>query len=240
MNDFYVYIGVHPDTEESCYIGKGRGQRIGDHSPLLKKGTHPNVRLQSIFDRHGPILWAKLHEGLSEREAFEIEKALVALLGRGRGKPLCNKTDGGDGTSGHKHTEEARARMSRAQKGHYVSPEARAKIGAAHRGKKLSPEHRAKFIAHNHEPKSPEHLAKIQAAKIGRPRSAETKQKLSEALKGRKQPARSPEYRKNISEHKKRWWAEQRVAMVALGMEPTFAGIIRNAQAKRAALKGAA
>jgi hypothetical protein len=79
-------------------------------------------------------------------------------------------------------SEEARAKISAANKGRKATPEARAKISAAHKGKKRTAEHRAKISAaqkgKKHTPEtrdlfrivnagrkiSPEHRAKIVAS----------------------------------------------------------------------------
>ena len=83
-----------------------------------------------------------------------------------------NLTRGGEGTAGHT-----------------VSTEARKKISDAHRGKKLSEEHRQK-------------LSKAHKGKKRKPRTAETRRKISEAQKGksRKSKPHTPETRKKIGE----------------------------------------
>lgn len=110
-----------------------------------------------------------------------------------------NRTDGGGGGLGFKHTPETRAKMSASRMGeknpHYGkhhSAEMKAKLSAARKGENsplygipLSDEHRAKIgAAHRGRPKSPEHCAKLSAAKMGKQLTAETCAKMSAAQSG--------------------------------------------------------
>jgi len=80
-----------------------------------------------------------------------------------------NMTNGGRGTQGRPHTEDAKRRISASGRGRVVSAESRARIAASHRGKHLTIEHRAKLAA----------------AKLGKkmpPRSAIHRARISEGL----------------------------------------------------------
>lgn len=130
-----------------------------------------------------------LHCDLDERDAFEIEKALIAHYGRQQfGGVLCNMTDGGEGVSGVMMSEQSRAKMSEAKKGkpgRPITPETRAKIGNAHRGKVISAEHRARVGMANSERKvSDTTRAKLSAVHKVRPKSAETRASMSAARLG--------------------------------------------------------
>ncbi len=78
-----------------------------------------------------------------------------------------NMTDGGDGTPGRRHSDEAKKKISAASKGHCLSLESRQKISSAHIGKRLSFEHRQKLSAAKTGRKRPlrtaEHCARISA-----------------------------------------------------------------------------
>ena len=184
---FYVYVGEHPVHGFPIYVGKGSKRRFLVHNYDLLRRTHRNKGLQRIYDDHGPIIWTKVRENLSEQEAFETEIALIDYFGRGKSGTLCNYSDGGDGPSGHRHSAEARAKISARNKGLKRTPEqcekirllklgtkmtaeTRAKISAASKGRKKSEEHRAKIRTSNlgkkrpFRHKSPEHNAKVSAA----------------------------------------------------------------------------
>ena len=102
--EYYTYAYLREDGTP-YYIGKGKGNR------LYKKGSRvfaPPPKNRIIF----------LKENLTEQEAFKHEIYMIAVFGRkdlGTGI-LHNKTDGGDGTSGHKMSEICRNKLSNLKK----------------------------------------------------------------------------------------------------------------------------
>lgn len=94
-NRFYTYAYLREDRTP-YYIGKGEGKRLYKKS----KGEigKPTDKSRIIF----------LKQNLTEEEAFRHEKYMIAVFGRidlGTGI-LRNKTNGGEGSSGCKYTEE--------------------------------------------------------------------------------------------------------------------------------------
>lgn len=89
MSDiFYTYAYLRKGNRTPYYIGKGRGKRAYD-------STH-NVKVPDDKDR---IIFLK--QNLTEEEAFNHEKYMIAVLGRkdlGTGI-LRNMSDGGEGHS---------------------------------------------------------------------------------------------------------------------------------------------
>jgi hypothetical protein len=120
---YYVYALFRPAGFERegipFYIGKGKGKRWLDHEKVSE--AHPNKHLTAIVKKAKrldlEIPKIKIRENLTEQEAFEIEKAFIKAIGRGKNGPLVNMTDGGDGSSGWKHSPEWRASMSQTMKG---------------------------------------------------------------------------------------------------------------------------
>lgn len=96
--DFYVYVLFRPNGVP-CYIGKGRGPRW----KRLSSGNR-NPHVDNIIKSAGGCIPAiKIREGLSEKNALDIERALIAAIGRkDHGGPLVNMTDGGLGYFGCK------------------------------------------------------------------------------------------------------------------------------------------
>jgi hypothetical protein len=135
---FYVYI-LFRLNGIPCYVGKGKGDRWVRHEGCSR---HSNIRLRSIIAQakaSGKDLpKCKVAENLTESEAFELERLLIGLMGRGRNGPLVNLTDGGEGPAGMKQTPESNVLRSAALKGKPKSPEHAAAVGAAHKGKKRS------------------------------------------------------------------------------------------------------
>ncbi|HCH8414793.1 TPA: hypothetical protein NNQ18_004603 [Salmonella enterica] len=80
---FYVY-GVYGADDELLYVGKGTGNRFTSHL----RGASSNRFVNEYFFSNGQdgcIYSKKLYEDLTEQEAFDIEKELIASL-----KPHCN------------------------------------------------------------------------------------------------------------------------------------------------------
>jgi len=140
-------------------------------------------------------------EGLSEDEAFELEKFLISFIGREiHGGPLVNLTDGGEGSSGLVHTEENREFFRRLhtgnkyRKGCITSPESRELQRQAKLGQTLADEHRKKIgESLKGRQKSPEECAAISAGKLGKKASDETKAILKASNR-----SRDPEVRERI------------------------------------------
>lgn len=175
---FYVYVLFRP-SGLPCYVGKGQGDRWLEHE---RGATNPH--LENIIKKskaEGRTLFrGKVAEGLTKADAFALEMRLIKEIGRAAtGGPLVNLTDGGDGPSGYRHTEETKRRVGEAGKGRHHTPEAREKIRAAHTGAKRTEEAR---------------LAMSMAQK-GREVSAEHRAKIRETLKGRRP---SPEHMERL------------------------------------------
>ena len=92
-NKFYVYEHATEDGDV-FYVGKGTADRA-----WAKTGR--SRYWNNVARKHGRVVHI-VRDGLSEPEAFEIEKRLIALHGRrdeGNGT-LVNLTPGGEGKSG--------------------------------------------------------------------------------------------------------------------------------------------
>lgn len=137
----YVYFDKHP-----VYVGKGQKTRCFDHFNL-------NTRLGYLIrkrEQQGIKLDLQIYPCESEQKAFELEKFLINRIGRedqGRG-PLFNLTDGGEGQSGLKHSEETKKKIStglignknglngKSRTGQKHSPETKEKMSKSLTGKK--------------------------------------------------------------------------------------------------------
>lgn len=192
---YYVYVYFDPTRElEAFYVGKGKGER--SHCHLTRTDKHPFTHRIQKMARHGVIPIIERYEGLSEEAALALEIALIAEIGRkdmGKG-PLLNLTDGGEGASGAK-----------------VSDDTRKKMSVSH-SNECHP-----FYGKHHSVETKE---KIRNTKKGVPQSDEMKQKLSKARKGKKHSEahaanlaaslKSEETRKKISEANKAHWIKRK------------------------------
>lgn len=97
MNNFYVYIHRKKSNNEIFYVGKGRKKRAyGIHG----RSSHWN----NIVNKYGRIVEI-LKDNLTETEAFNLEMQTIKEY-KNKNINLCNKTDGGEGMTGFKHSTE--------------------------------------------------------------------------------------------------------------------------------------
>ena len=138
---YYVYVHKKPDGEV-FYVGKGCANRY-------LSNRHRSEYWRRIVAKYGFVAEI-VHGGLTEDEAFSMEVLLIEHYGR---DALCNLTDGGDGPSGYRHSEESRRAMSKSRTGKKHSQETIKKMSEWHkmncnppfRGKNLSEDHRRKI-----------------------------------------------------------------------------------------------
>jgi hypothetical protein len=115
MKKFYVYT-LSDKFEQVFYIGKGSRSknydRINFHIKYWKHHQRCNKRLfNKIKKLDGRFIVNIIFESDNEACCFGIEKKKIAEI-RQTSDNLCNLTDGGEGTSGWKHTTESKNKMS--------------------------------------------------------------------------------------------------------------------------------
>ena len=195
MANFYVYEHWRLDRDECFYVGKGKGGRA---YKMRDRNSHHQA-IMAKLSREGSGMEVRMVEtGLTEDEAFFIEVERISFW-RGLGIDLANHTNGGDGVSGLKMSDEARAKMSAAKKGMVGnvtmlgkrhSEETKAKMSAAHKGVKKSPEHAAK-VGLRHKGKtfavSQEAKDKISISHLGKKHSEASKEKMKKSWIARKE-----------------------------------------------------
>jgi group I intron endonuclease len=182
LRSFYVYAFLRSADSSvgpkysPYYIGKGKEARA--YSSNGRRAPRPADSSFIVF----------IQEGLTENEAFILEKYCIALYGRLdlSAGILRNMTDGGEGRSGGIVSEEMRRRIAEAQRGekHYLwgkhlSEEIRQKISEAIRGDKHP------YWGKTHSQESREKMSKSKQGennnRFGTRHSQDTKQKMSKA-----------------------------------------------------------
>ena len=148
-----VYTHMKPENKEIYYVGIGNKESRAYH-----KGSRSDI-WKRHYNKYGLIVDI-LCKDISIEEAKNIEKYLISFYGK---KQLCNRTDGGEGFFGGKHSEETKKiikeknigkkaneetllKMSLSSKGHNRRPigtwkqsaEAKSKISNAFKDKKRS------------------------------------------------------------------------------------------------------
>lgn len=131
---FYVYLHIRLDNNTTFYVGKGKGNRDLD---IGRNKHHDNIRDYAVI---------RILDNLTEEESLFYEREIIErfVFECGYGidieghdnynhslPHLTNCTWGGEGISGHKHTKEARKKMSEAKKGKHLSEETRQKMSEA-------------------------------------------------------------------------------------------------------------
>jgi len=176
-NKYYVYLHIKETTGEPFYVGKGINKRY-------KYGHNRSKHWHNIVNKHGfDIIF--LETNLSNEQSLEREIYWIKRIGRndlGLG-PLVNFTNGGEGNSGRKHTDESKQKMSKIATGRVMSDKAKlnmskAKLNMTQETKdKLSLLNKGKTL-------SQETKDKIALSNKGKKRSQESKDRMSKAQLG--------------------------------------------------------
>lgn len=218
---FYVYVHSRLTTNEPFYIGKGSGTRAHD---MVRR----NSWWKRIVDKDGGRNLSYIAKNIDEELAFLVEEEAISKY-RAQGIKLANFTNGGEGMSGYKFTQEQRIRRSKQKMGNKnnlgrkVSAEVRARMSAAQKARTVWPkltEERKKQISEFHKgnkwalgtkasEETREKLSKIHKGKqhtLGHKLTSEHKAKLAEIHKNRTQEEREI-ISKKLSESTKRIWA---------------------------------
>lgn len=171
MRNKVLYFHINPVKNEIFYVGIGYRRRayVKDRRSKFWK---------AIVGKYG-LLIDIIEEDLTMEEAIEREKFYIKKIGRrdlGLG-PLVNLTDGGEGSTGVKVSEETRLKSSKSLSGKKRTDETKKKMSEAQKGrvgytlgKKWSEESKKRF-------------SELRTGSKGTSPSPETRLKLSIAIK---------------------------------------------------------
>lgn len=179
-NIFYVYAHRRQTDGKIFYIGKGKGKRAW--------ATDRNASWREEAQKHGVEI-EFIAENLSEEEAFNKEIETIQNIGL---ENLTNMANGGEGSSGwlhteesknkisiwlkgnqhlkgHKHSEDAKKKMSETHKARYQDPKVRERQSQSMKGREITKEHREKLRAAN-KGKRPSEACRSAVAEANRKR----------------------------------------------------------------------
>lgn len=187
---------IRNTTTGDYYIGSSVNvnARMRNHAWELRRGTHPNARLQRAWQKYGPGAFS--FECIALIPQQDIRSAEQRLLDRLARRHDCyNMALATDSVMrGRSHSPETREKLRRAMLSRPPvprTPEWSRRIGEASKGRTLSESARAKLRAfHTGRRASPEARAKLSAAGMGRVPSKETRTKLSAAARAREDARR--------------------------------------------------
>lgn len=78
----YVYLHVHPETQEVVYVGMGTAERAWEVKRREVKVDHYQWILELLSKGYIPSDWVQIElQGLDRKEAQEKETELINLLG---------------------------------------------------------------------------------------------------------------------------------------------------------------
>lgn len=123
----HIYIGCTTNAHK----------REIHHKCLLNKNKHFNKVLQYSYNKNRNINFFMLKECGSLDLMFKAEKDFISTF-RSNGLTLANMTNGGEGTIGKKHTEEAKNKMSLKKKGQEQHKNSLSALLLANSGNKYS------------------------------------------------------------------------------------------------------
>jgi hypothetical protein len=119
MKQFYIYLHFKPDSTP-FYVGKGSGGRGNSLHPSIR---YHNKWHQRIVEKYGKEnITIDIIPCIDESEAFEQEQLFISMC-RNQGHVLCNLTDGGEGPSGYKQSEEEKEKHRQANLNKKRTPE---------------------------------------------------------------------------------------------------------------------
>jgi hypothetical protein len=185
QTDYLVYEHWRTDTNTCFYVGKSNARKRRATNMSMRSDYHKRV-VAKVREVGHDIVVKIVEQNLPEESSFAFEKMRIAYW-RSLGVELVNFTEGGDGISGFRCSEEQLIERRRKQKVAQNRPDVRSRRSAALKGKLKSEEHRRK-MSENNSMRRPDVRAKMcatRAANGGWAHTPETLDRISQKMKGR-------------------------------------------------------
>jgi hypothetical protein len=181
----YVYRHIRLDKNEPFYIGIGTDSNYQRAYSKSSRNIFWN-RVVNVTDYEVEIIMDNLTKDIAKQKEIEF----ISLYGKKINKTgtLVNISDGGDGNSGGKHTEESKKKIGEANKfkdyskfnrSHFQTQEYKDKISKINKGRKMPDSMREKTsLRMKNRVLSDEQKEKLRNLKLGFKASQETKDKM--------------------------------------------------------------
>jgi hypothetical protein len=201
--NIYWLIDVRPETLSKrpagfpFYCGKtifDVNVRLARHRRTVEK--YPNRLISKWLKECGEHIRVHILEVVPNSLDWSARERHWITITRHAFPGGANTTDGGQGTPGNIHTDEARNKMSKSKRGKKLSAEHCLKLKLVRIGKKHSTETRDKMCR---SAKESAKVSEYHLSQIGQKRSDETRSKISAALRGKKRKKFSAEHVAKIS-----------------------------------------
>lgn len=184
MKVFFVYIDwTTEEIPRSFYVGKGTIDRVN-----MRERNEHWCRIAAKYGWRREVVFA------TKDEAYAFEQEILGILELGTFEHSstyrwgANKTTGGDGTSGYRHTDDVKEQMRQRFKDIPLSLDHREKLSAARLGKIPWNKGKRYELANpltNRAPQTDKAKAKISASLSGKPKSVEHAAKVASKVRGR-------------------------------------------------------
>lgn len=183
LNNSYVYLHRRLDTNDVFYIGIGSSLKFR----RAFDSSNRNKFWKNIVRKTNYIIGV-IYKNITYEQACKYEINLIAMYGKrdlGLGN-LVNMTDGGQGTTRIKVTEETKIKSKKYKVGKVLSEETKEKIRQKALGRKWTKERKIKFSEYRKKVcLSSEYKLQRKLKMTGKKHSEETKVKMSKSHKGK-------------------------------------------------------
>lgn len=187
MNDtVFIYVLKDPLLGDIRYVGKAKNPKVRYLKHLkVREKTHKSNWIRYLLSK-GLKPELEVVDEVPDSEWPSWEAAYIQFF-KESGQPLVNGTNGGEGVSGHVHSERTREKIRASHLGKLrgtYSPEHRRHISEALSGRELSEAHRKSLsISHAGKIFSFETRQKMSVKQTGKTLSAEHRAKIGASNK---------------------------------------------------------
>lgn len=174
-----IYCYIDLKNNEIVYIGKDSNiDKRKRHKDHLQKYRRNKQQINRVLQNNPTRYKYKVLEkgNISRKILNVLEMVFIRKY-----NPKFNFTEGGEGTTGWRHSCETKKKISEANKGKKLSKQHRKKLSDAHKNKTLSPQHRQK-ISESHKGYKHSQKTKIKISNSNKGKTLNRKKTIDEKI----------------------------------------------------------